>query len=83
MEETNEYMSIVGIKTKGGFPTIECKEFQDVEAVETKYRFFDRKLGIYYAYKEGFFFSWCNGQTDLNDPKFDEPYKSSFCGYQQ
>jgi len=66
-EEINKYMSIVGIKTKGGFPTIECKNFNDVDSVETEHKFYDKKIETYYAFKNGFFFSWCDGQMALDD----------------
>lgn len=51
-------MNITGIKTKGGFPTIECKAFEDVSTVDTPHKFYDETTKTYYAFANGFFYSY-------------------------
>lgn len=67
-ENHNEYMDIVGIKTKGGFPTIELKSKKDVDVIKSSRKFYDNKTRTWYAYTEGFFYAYQHKEEDFGQP---------------
>ena len=67
MENAETYKQILGVRTKGGFPTIVFKEFIDLEQIEGANRFYDKKTGDYLVVKDRIVYLWNDGQTDLDD----------------
>ena len=67
MEQAETYKQILGVRTKGGFPTIVFKEFIDLEQIEGANRFYDKKTGDYLVVKDRIVYLWNDGQTDLDD----------------
>lgn len=61
------FMPILGIKTKGGFPTIEVFLFEDLERIESPHRFYDQGQATFYVFSEGFFYSYTGGDDRVDD----------------
>lgn len=69
-----DFIKIKGIKTKGGFPVIELEDKFLIEDLETSYKFYDSRIDTYFAFKDGFFYSWNDGQTCLSDYEIKEKH---------
>ena len=65
--EAYQYKRILGVRTKGGFPTIVFENFIDLEQIEGDQRFYDKKTGDYLVVKDRIVYLWNEGQTDLSD----------------
>ena len=65
--DAETYKQILGVRTKGGFPTIIFKEFIDLEQIEGDQRFYDKKTGDYLVVKDRIVYLWNDGQSSLDD----------------
>jgi len=67
MDLAETYKQILGVKTKGGFPTIVFKEFNDLEEIDGDQRFYYKKTGDYIVVKDRIVYLWNDGQSSLID----------------